>query len=49
MKYYRLEPSVKKSVIEWHSFKRKDADGNTIFLRKELGWRRNQIRRLPAS
>ena len=39
MKYYKLEPSVKKSVIEWHSFKRKDADGNTIFLRKELGWR----------
>jgi len=39
MKYYRLEPSVKKSVIEWHTFKRKDADGNTIFLRKELGWR----------
>lgn len=24
MKYYRLEPSVKKSVVEWHSFKRKD-------------------------
>ena len=39
MKYYRLEPSVKKSIIEWHTFKRKDADGNTIFLRKELGWR----------
>ena len=30
MKYYRLEPSVKKSVIEWHSFKRKDADGNDV-------------------
>lgn len=39
MKYYRVEPSMKKSVIEYTAFQRKDEDGNTIWLRKELGWR----------
>ena len=39
MKHYRVEPSYKKSVIEWTIFKRKDEEGNDIFLRKELGWR----------
>lgn len=39
MKYYLLEPSYKKSVYEYDLFKRQDSDGNTIFLRKELGWR----------
>jgi hypothetical protein len=39
MKYYLLEPTYKKSVIEFTAFKRIDEEGNTIFLRKELGWR----------
>lgn len=39
MKYYRLEPSYKKSVVEIAVFRRKDEDGNNCFLRKELGWR----------
>lgn len=39
MKYYRLEPSYKKSVVEIATWKRTDEDGNLILLRKELGWR----------
>ena len=39
MKYYRVEPSYKKSVVEYTAFRRKDEDGNMIWLRKELGWR----------
>lgn len=39
MKYYRLEPSYKKSVVEIAIWKRTDENGNAIFLRKELGWR----------
>ena len=39
MKHYRIEPTYKKSVIEFDIFKRHDEDGNLIFLRKELGWR----------
>jgi len=39
MKYYKVEPTYKKSVIEWTIFKRKNEDGKDIFLRKELGWR----------
>lgn len=39
MKHYLVEPTWKKSVVEYEIFKRKDEDGNTIFLRKELGWR----------
>ena len=39
MKYYRIEPTYKKSVVEFDIFKRHDEDGNLIFLRKELGWR----------
>ena len=39
MKYYRVEPTYKKSVVEIAVFRRKDEDGNNCFLRKELGWR----------
>lgn len=39
MKYFLLEPTYKKSVVEWTLFQRKDEDGKTINLRKELGWR----------
>ena len=39
MKYYKVEPTYKKSVIEWTVFKRLDENGKPIFLRKELGWR----------
>jgi hypothetical protein len=39
MKHYRIEPTYKKSVLEFDIFKRHDEDGNLIFLRKELGWR----------
>jgi hypothetical protein len=39
MKYYRIEPTHKKSVIENTIFRRKDENGNYIFLKKELGWR----------
>lgn len=38
MKEYILEPKTKKSVIEWTTFKR-DYNGKTLWLRKELGWR----------
>ena len=39
MKYYRIEPTHKKSVIENTIFRRKDENGNYIFLKRELGWR----------
>lgn len=39
MKYFRLEPTYKKSVIEWTIFTRKNEEDKDIFLRKELGWR----------
>jgi hypothetical protein len=38
MKFFRIEPTYKKSVIEWTIFKR-EVDGKPQFLRKELGWR----------
>ena len=38
MKYYVIEPSYKKSVIEYTLFKRQ-VEGDMQFLRKELGWR----------
>lgn len=39
MKNYLLEPTYKKSVVEYTLFKRKNEEGQLIFLRKELGWR----------
>jgi hypothetical protein len=39
MKHYLLEPTYKKSVVEYTAFRRKDEDGTQIWLRKELGWR----------
>jgi hypothetical protein len=39
MKHYLLEPTYKKSVVEFTLFKRKNEEGKDIFLRKELGWR----------
>lgn len=39
MKHYLVEPTYKKSVIEFTIFKRKNEEGKDIFLRKELGWR----------
>lgn len=39
MKHYRIEPTYKKSVVEWTLFQRKDEDGVVENLRKELGWR----------
>ena len=39
MKYYLVEPTYKKSLIEYTAFKRVDEDGKLIWLRKELGWR----------
>jgi len=40
MKHYRIEPTYKKSVVEWELFQRKDEEtGKIINLRKELGWR----------
>ena len=38
MKYYRIEPTYKKSVVEWTIFRR-EYNGTNQFLRKELGWR----------
>lgn len=38
MKYYRIEPTYKKSVVEWTIFRR-EHNGTNQFLRKELGWR----------
>ena len=39
MKHYLLEPTYKKSVLEFDLFKRKEEDGTWTYLRKELGWR----------
>ena len=39
MKHYRVEPTWKKSVVEWTLFQRKDENGIVENLRKELGWR----------
>ena len=39
MKHYLIEPTYKKSLLEFTLFKRKDEEGKDIFLRKELGWR----------
>jgi hypothetical protein len=39
MKYYRMEPTMKKSVIECDTFSRIDEDGKRIFLHREVGWR----------
>ena len=38
MKYYRIEPTYKKSVVEFESYK-KVINGVTTFAIKELGWR----------
>ena len=38
MKYYKIEPTYKKSVVEWTIFRR-EVEGKPQFLRKELGWR----------
>ena len=39
MKYYRMEPTMKKSVIEYDTFSRIDENGKKIFLHREVGWR----------
>lgn len=39
MKYYLVEPTYKKSLIEYTVFRREDEEGNTLFLRREVGWR----------
>lgn len=39
MKYYRVEPTYKKSFIETTLFKKTNEDSNVIYLRKEIGWR----------
>ena len=39
MKHYLIEPTYKKSLVEFTLFKRKNEEGKDIFLRKELGWR----------
>jgi hypothetical protein len=39
MKYYVIEPTCKKSLVEYTLFKRFNDDGNVVTLRKELGWR----------
>ena len=39
MKYYIVEPTYKKSLVEKAIFKRKNEEGKTIVLEKELGWR----------
>lgn len=39
MKYFKVEPTYKKSVVEFDIFKRVDENGHNVFLRKELGWR----------
>jgi len=44
MKHFLLEPTYKKSLVEFTLFKRKDENDNTIFLRKELGWRWGSFR-----
>ena len=39
MKHYLLEPTYKKSLIEYTIFRRMNENNKPIFLRKELGWR----------
>ena len=39
MKYYRMEPTMKKSVIEYDTFSRIDENGKRILLHREVGWR----------
>ena len=39
MKYYIVEPTYKKSLVEKAIFSRKNEEGKTIFLERELGWR----------
>jgi hypothetical protein len=39
MKYYLVEPTYKKSLVEYTVFKREDEDGNKFWLRSEVGWR----------
>ena len=39
MKHYLLEPTYKKSLVEYTIFRRLNENGDPIFLRKELGWR----------
>lgn len=39
MKYYLVEPTYKKSLVEISTFRKKDDNGKWIYLRKELGWR----------
>jgi hypothetical protein len=39
MKYYIVEPTYKKSLVEKTIFSRKNEEGKTIFLERELGWR----------
>ena len=39
MKHYLLEPTYKKSLVEYTIFRRMNENNDPIFLRKELGWR----------
>lgn len=39
MKYFIVEPTYKKSFVEYTLFHQKDEEGKTTSLRKELGWR----------
>lgn len=40
MKIYRIEPTFKKSVVEWDTFRKKVEGGKSdLWIRKELGWR----------
>lgn len=38
MQYYKIQPTVKKSVIEWSVYT-KDVEGGHLRAQKELGWR----------
>ena len=40
MKTYRIEPTYKKSVVEYDTFrKRVEGDKSDLWIRKEIGWR----------
>ena len=39
MKYFTIEPTYKKSVVEITTFRRLDENGKQIVLHKEVGWR----------
>lgn len=39
MKYYIVEPSYKKSFVEYTAFRKVSEDGERMHLTKELGWR----------